>query len=113
MSESTEAPAGKEQVEAKDPSTPAQAPLTEKPEFTLKTGAEVEYGPRKGVVESVRGGAAGADNFYDVLIRWEDQKYPEWYLYVTLKKLYAQGEFDILNQGKRTFLERLRSLLRS
>lgn len=81
--------------------------------FLLKTGAEVAYGPRAGAVESVRGGSGQADGAYEVMIRWRGEKYPEWYLYATLKRLHDQGEFKILRQGKGTVWERLRSLLPS
>jgi len=68
---------------------PKDAPA-EKPPFSLREGAAIQYGHRRGKVEVVRGGGPTP---YDVRIRWEHEKYSEWFLYGTLESLYKAGEF--------------------
>lgn len=86
---------------------PAEAqPATEapRPPFELKVGARIEYGPRTGKVVAVRGHGPQP---YEVHIRWDGVKYPEWHIYVTLGRLYEQGQLKILEQGRGTLLERI------
>jgi hypothetical protein len=86
----------------------AAAPQTPRPPFDLLPGAQVQYGPRRGTVVEVRGNGFVP---YDVLIRWDGVKYPEWSIYETLKRLYEQGEFKVLAPGRLSFFERLKRKL--
>jgi hypothetical protein len=78
--------------------------------FALKSGARIQYGPRTGKVEEVRGGGPEP---YEVKIRWEGSKYPEWALFASLRGFYQQGELKIVEQGKGTLFERLKTLFAS
>ncbi len=73
--------------------TDEQNKPTDKPPFTLKVKAQVQYGAKRGRIDTIRG--AGADP-YEVRISWAGEKYPQWLQYSTLRTLYEQGQFEIL-----------------
>ena len=72
--------------------------------FELIDGARIEYGTRSGKVTSVRG---NGEKPYDVQIRWDGAKYPEWYLFAALRKASEEGEFRVVEQGRVSFLQKL------
>jgi hypothetical protein len=73
--------------------TPAPAAPAKRAPFALRHGARVELGPKKGKVKIVRG---TGDVPYDVQIRWDGEKYPEWHVYRTLQLHFDAGRFKIL-----------------
>jgi len=85
-----------------------EAPATEKPRpsgpFEIVPGARIEYGQRKGRVAEVRGNGAEP---YDVEVRWEGAKYPEWFLFAALRQGWNEGEFRIVEQGRESLLAKL------
>ena len=84
----------------------AAAPEKPKPtgKFELISGAIVEYGQRKGKAVEVRGNGPEP---YDVQIRWDGDKYPEWFLFAALRAAWAEGEFRVVQQGRESLLSKL------
>jgi hypothetical protein len=72
--------------------------------FNLISGAKIEHGKRSGTVAKVRGNGPEP---YEVQIRWEGEKYPEWHLFAALKQAWSQGEFCIVKQGRESLLSKL------
>jgi len=55
----------------------------------LKKGMRIQIGYRRGTVESVRGGWSKP---YDVRVRWDGEKYPQWILHRTLEADHESGK---------------------
>jgi len=72
--------------------------------FALEPGARVRYGPDTGRVLEVRG---GGEEPYEVEIRWDGKKYPEWHLYRSLARRFRGGDFEVLKPGRRSILRRI------
>ena len=58
-----------------------------RPPFDLKAGARISYGQKQGKIISIRGNGKAP---YEVGIRWDDEKHPEWMLFAALKLAYKQ-----------------------
>ena len=67
--------------------TIASAPLA------LKRGARIQLGYRAGTVESVRGGWTKP---YDVKVRWDSEKYPQWISHMTLELDHMHGKLKVI-----------------
>ena len=90
--------------EAADNAEATPAPAARLEPFTLQKGARIELGHRTGKVLMVRGSGTVP---YDVQVRWEGSKRPEWLIYRSLAVRYERGELKILKQGKGTLMQRI------
>lgn len=76
--------------------TDATAPAEGEPRpFALRSGTRLRLGPRRGTVTRLRGGTTEP---YDVQIRWDGHKYPEWHIYRSLLYLHRQGRLEVLEE---------------
>ncbi len=62
------------------------AVVSERPPLVIKRGTRIQMGPRRGRIDQVRG-----DPVYDVRVKWEGEKYPQFLLYQSLKRQYELG----------------------
>jgi len=62
----------------------------------LKKGRRIQHGYRQGTVDYVRGGWSEP---YDVRVRWDGEKYPQWIVFKTLELDYKQGKLTLLDGG--------------
>ena len=76
-----------------DAEAAAAAPAVPRKPFRLRRGTRIELGFRHGVVRDVRGGLKKP---YDVLIKWDEEKYPVWVIYSTLERDYEAGSLTVL-----------------
>ena len=72
--------------------SPAVVSPTARP-LELAAGMRIQVGPRRGVVECVRG---GWERPYEVRISWEGEKYPQYLVFPALEVDYRQGRLKIL-----------------
>src|SRR5438093_1100834 len=86
-----------ETATAQSSRTASSGPPTPPPEckdpLVLQRGARIQLGYRQGTVDCVRGGWKKP---YDVLVRWEGEKYPQWLLFTTLELEYRKGTLKVL-----------------
>lgn len=89
--EASEAPVVNQ--EAEDPAGPETPPEEKKKPFELRPKAQVRLGHRTGHVKTVRGNRGIP---YEVEIRFDGEKYPQWFQYRTLRLHWEKGVFTIL-----------------
>ena len=85
-------PSGEPTEEGADEQAAVEPEEMTRPPFDLKTGARISYGQKQGKVISIRGNGKAP---YEVGIRWDDEKHPEWMLFAALKLAYKQGNLVI------------------
>jgi len=78
--------------ESAETPSPDAAAASRKP-FSLAPKTRLKLGPRTGQVRTVRG---NRDIPYEVEIRFEGEKYPQWFQYHTLRLHWEKGILEIL-----------------
>lgn len=78
-----------------DPATLEAAPPSAAPlaPFSLRRGTRLQLGARTGTVEAVRWSGSHP---YDVKLRWDGEKYPQFLLHRTLEFSYTSGALKLL-----------------
>ena len=67
--------------------------LEKQPPLRLKRGIRIQLGHRTGKVAQLRG---PGPNPYDVLVAWDEDKYPQWLVFVSLEREYERGDLKLL-----------------
>jgi hypothetical protein len=73
--------------------TPKGAPSEVDGQLVLERGSRIQLGYRQGTVGCVRGGWTKP---YDVRVRWDGEKYPQWLIFTTLELDYKKGNLKVL-----------------
>jgi hypothetical protein len=61
--------------------------------LSIRRGSRIRLGRREGRIDTLRGGGPRP---YDVLIRWDDEKYPQWLIYTQLEREHELGNLAVL-----------------
>lgn len=61
--------------------------------LVLQRGAKIRLGFRTGLVKSVRGGGKKP---YEVMVRWDGEKYPQWITFRTLELDHERGRLTLI-----------------
>ena len=72
--------------------TPSSAIAAPEP-LRLKRGTRIRLGHRTGTLEAVRGDWKEP---YEVRIRWDGEKYPQYIVFRTLERDHEQGKLKVL-----------------
>jgi len=75
------------------PSSPVQSAPDLKAPLSLAAGTRIQLDHRRGIVDWVRGNWVKP---YDVRVRWDGEKQPEWHIFTTLERDYRQGRLKLL-----------------
>lgn len=72
------------------------APPTASTGLTLRVGDRIRLDWRKGSVEDARG---GRERPYEVRVRWDGAKVPEYIVFETLARAHRLGRLERLSEG--------------